>query len=70
MYIQYTYADALLLMKLSSGLLRSSSVPIVDSHVATESFMTFGESLQLAEMKLRKHNASVTRCKGRYMQIA
>jgi hypothetical protein len=68
-YIQYTYADSWLLMKLMSELLRSKSVPIVVSHVATESFVTREESPLLAEMTPRKHNASVMRCRSRYMQI-
>jgi hypothetical protein len=38
-------------------------------HVATESLVTREESLLLAEMTLRKHNASGMRCKSRYMQI-
>ena len=56
-------------MKLMSELLRSKSVPIVVFHVATESLVTRDESLLLAEMTLRKHNASGMRCKSRYMQI-
>lgn len=57
-------------MKLMSELLRSKSVPIVVSQVATESLVTLEESLLLAEMTPTKHNASEMRCRSRYMQIA
>lgn len=57
-------------MKLMSELLRSKSVPIVVSHVATESLVTREESLLLAEILSGKHNASGMRCRSRYMQIA
>ena len=70
MYIQYTYADSWPLIKLMSELLCSNSVPIVDSHVATDSFVTCEESLLLAEMTPRKHDANGMRCKGGYMKIA
>lgn len=55
-------------MKLRSGLLCSSSVPIVVSHVATESLVIGDESL--AEATPRKHKASGMRGKSRYMRIA
>jgi len=57
-------------MKLMSELLCSSSVPIVVSHVATESFVTDEESLLRAEVTLKKHNASGMRRNGEYMKIA
>lgn len=57
-------------MKLMSELLRSKSVPIVVSHVATESLVTREESPLLAEIPSGKHNASGMRCRSRYIQIA
>ena len=67
MHIQYTYAESWLLINLTSELLCSSSVPVVDSHVATESLVTCEMSLLLVEMTPRKHSASETRNESRYM---
>ena len=57
-------------MKLRSELLRSSSVPMVDSHVATESLVTCEESLLVADVTPRRHSASAMRSEDEHMQVA